>query len=55
MQGMIQSHHKELQMTCKASRAFLNVPVTPCESFLLTEGYSQPPESLGLGLEVGWL
>ena len=41
-------------MTHKASQAFLEVPVTPCESFLLIEGYSQPHESLSLGLEVGW-
>jgi len=51
---MIQSHWKELWMTRKASRVFLEVPVTPCELFLLIEGYSWPPESLSLGLEVRW-
>ena len=39
-------------MTHKVSWAFLNVCVTSCESFLLTESYSWLPKVLSLGLEV---
>ena len=53
-QGIIASHWKDLQMTCKDSQTILKLCMTPCEWKRLTGSYSWPPEAFSLRLGVGW-